>query len=279
MILSALSEAVSRLLKNPFLWVPGLTLGGLAGADIVLQYFLGTFFVTRFWIVEALAVPFFLAAVYVAIREKAEPALSFVQGGSRYYFRVLLPILVILFAILATIVLLAVPLSFAGDPTVLLPFITLGSAVPILFFTFFADCAAVFEDCRVFESIRRSVEIVLSRPGPVILFFLASAGILLLVSLPLMVLWTGLLYERLLPLTAMDPAELQQVSMETFNGMLGLEGIVISALLAFAWFCLAGNLLLAFKAIFYRELVGEAGQGAITQLKGEYDEKGRWYRY
>ena len=279
MVLAALAEAVQTLGKNPVLWIPGIASGVLAAGNVVLQYSMGTLFVAKLWYIEALAFPFLVAGSYSVIRSGNGGAGSFAGDGARYYFRVLLPSLVIAFAILATIVLLAIPLSLVGNPALILPYIAFGSAVPILFFTFFFDCAAVFEDCRVFESIRRSVEVVLNRPGQVILFFLASAGVVFLVTLPLVVIWTGLLYENLLPLTTMETAELQALSMETLNGMLGPSGIGITALVLFILFALAGNLVLTFKAAFYREMRGQVPQGGTVPLQGEYDEKGRWYKY
>jgi len=81
------------------------------------------------------------------------------------------------------------------------------------------------------------------------------------------------------PSTTMETAELQTLSMETLNGMLGPSGIGITALVLFVWVTLAGNLVLAFKASFYRELRGRVPQGETVPLQGEYDEKGRWYKY
>jgi hypothetical protein len=279
MVLATLPESVSALMKSPALWIPGIVAGILAAGNVVLQYSMGTLFVTKVWYIEAVAVPFLVAGAYSLIRSGDGGVGSFLWGGARCYLRVLLPSLVIAFAILATIVLLAIPLSLVGNPVVFLPYIVFGTAIPILFFTFFFDCAAVIEDCHVFESIRRSVEIVLNRPGQVILFFLALAGVVFLVTLPLMIIWTGLLYESLMPLTTMETAELQTLSMETLNGMLGPSGIGITALVLFVWVTLAGNLVLAFKASFYRELRGRVPQGETVPLQGEYDEKGRWYKY
>ncbi|MDI9632707.1 MAG: hypothetical protein QFX32_01460 [Methanolinea sp.] len=279
MVLSALAEAISALARNPVLWIPGTVMGGLAAADLLLQYYLDPFLVTRLWLVQALCVPFLVGGAYSAVKEGGGTPGSFVAGGARTFFRVLLPLLVVAFAVLATIVLLAIPLSFLGNPAAFLPLVTLGTAVPIVFFTFFSDCAAVFEEKGVFESIRRSIEVVLNRPGAVVGFSIAAAGVALLVSIPLMVLWTGILYDRLLPLATMQHAELQSISMETVNAMLGEAGIIITALVAFFWFALAANVVLAFKAFFYREVVGGLPGGEQFPRGGVYDEKGRWYKY
>lgn len=279
MVLSALAEAISALARNPVLWIPGVVMGGLVAADIVLQYYFDPFLVTRLWLIQALCIPFLVGGAYSVVREGGGTSGSFAAGGAQSFFRILLPLLVVAFAILATIVLLAIPLSFLGDPGALVPLVTLGTAVPILFFTFFSDCAAVFEKRGVFESIRRSIEVVLNRPGSVVAFYVAAAGLALLISIPLMVLWTGILYDRLLPLTTMQPGELQSISTETVNTMLGEAGIGITALFAFLWFALTANILLAFKAYFYRELVEGFSTGELFLRGGVYDEKGRWYKY
>ncbi|MCQ8893203.1 MAG: hypothetical protein NQU46_00990 [Methanolinea sp.] len=279
MVLSALSQSLSYLKRDVLLWTPGLVAGGLGAADLVIQFFMGEFIFTRLWFIEVIILPFFLAGTYYLIRTGESGGRAFIRGASSYYFRILLPALVVAFAILLTIFLLVIPLSLAGTGMTILPFVTLGTVIPILFFTFFFDCAAVFEDCKVLDSIRRSIEIVLNRPGRVIAFFLVSAGLILCITLPLLVLWTALLYDRLLPLTTMTPTEFQNFTLASFNSLLGLEGIVVTALICFAGVFLGGNLILAFKAAFYRKVSGEIPVGGTIPLQGEYDEKGRWYKY
>ncbi len=279
MVLDSLKRAFSLLLQNPLLWLPGLAAGALGAADILLQYYLGAFLATRLWFIEALIVPFFLAGAYVQIRSGERGAVAFFAGGTAYYFRILLPSLVIVCAVLATVFLVVIPLAFIGAVDVVLPFVIMGCTIPILFFSFFYDTAAVFEDRRVFDSIRRSVEVVMNRPGKVIVFYLASIGIVLMVAIPLAVIWTALLYDQLLPLASMDPAQVQAFSFSMFNELLGPEGVLITAAFYLVGVAIAGNIVYAFKAVFYRDTCGEMPGSALPALQGEYDEKGRWYKY
>jgi len=126
MVLATLAESVSALMKSPALWIPGIVAGILAAGNVVLQYSMGTLFVTKVWYIEAVAVPFLVAGAYSLIRSGDGGVGSFLWGGARCYLRVLLPSLVIAFAILATIVLLAIPLSLVGNPVVFLPYIVSG---------------------------------------------------------------------------------------------------------------------------------------------------------
>ncbi|MCU0632340.1 MAG: hypothetical protein MUC66_05110 [Methanolinea sp.] len=279
MVVNSLKRALVLLSKNPFLWLPGLVTGVLGALDLILQYSFGTFLATRLWFLEALLIPFLLAGAYTQIRSGEGDASAYLAGGMAYYFRILLPSLVIAFAVLATVFLVAIPLAIMGTIGAVLPFVIMGCTIPLIFFTFFFDTAAVFEDRRVFDCIRRSVEVVLNRPGRVVGFFLASFGIVFLVAIPLAIIWTSLLYDQLLPLVSMDPAQIQALSMPILNEMLGFQGILLTAVMYVIGVTLAGNIIYTFKAVFYQETCQGPSQVTPEILQGEFDEKGRWYKY
>ena len=92
-----------------------------------------------------------------------------------------------------------------------------GTAIPIGFFTMFYDNAAVFERTKVFESIRRSIEVVLRNPGASLGFLFVSILVSGIILFGLMVAWTGILYDQLLPLTLLSPEELQQITLDSIN--------------------------------------------------------------
>lgn len=279
MVLASLTRALGLLAANPFLWLPGLVTGALGAADLLLQYAFGTFLATRLWYLEVFLIPFLLAGAYTQIRSGDRTANAFAAGGVAYYFRILLPSLIIMFAIIVTISLVAIPLAIIGSLGVVLPLVIMGCTIPIIFFTFFFDTAAVFEDRHVFDCIRRSVEVVLSRPGPVIGFYLAALGIVCLVAIPLALVWTGLLYDQLVPLAGMDPSQIQALSMETLNRMLGFEGLLLTSACYLVGVTCAGSIISAFKAAFYQDTIQNTSPDNLPVLQGEYDEKGRWYKY
>jgi hypothetical protein len=275
MIRESLARALVLLRECPLLWLPGLAAGALGALDLVLQFWLGTSTAMRLWFLELVILPFFTAASYASVHTGECGASSYLQGGARYYFRVMLPTLVIGFATVLTILLLTIPLTFMGIAATTLPLILAGTVVPIIFFTFFYDTAAVFEDAKVFESIRRSVEVVLRRAGQVILFYLACFVILAAIAIPLALAWTSILYDRILPLASLNTTDIQALSSVSISSMLGFDGLVFTAVMFVIAVTAAVSLLLAFKAAFYQQISGEA----VPVLQGEYDEKGRWYKY
>jgi len=275
MVWESLRTASGILRNDPALWLPGLAAGLLSALDLVLQFQLGSFMAMRLSVLEAVVFPFFIAAILSRIAKRGDGLVSFGKGAASCYFRVLLPSLVIFFGIMLTLVLLAVPLTLIGAAEAFLPVAVMGTMVPILFFTFFYDTAAVFEDKGVFESIRRSVEVVLNHAWKTVGFYAVSLLIVALVGFPLAIAWTGLLYDRLLPLTTMTTTDVQALTAEQFNTMLGFDGIVISAIFLFIAISLLFPILYAFKAVFYRS----CSEKTVIEVQGEYDKKGRWYKY
>lgn len=120
---------------------------------------------------------------------------------------------------------------------------------------------------------------MLNRAGSMIGFFLVCMGIIILVGLPLAVIWTGLLYDSLLPLSTMDPSQIQSFTIEMLNEMLGPTGIQITAIVYCIAMTVLSNILYVFKAAFYQKTIGEVILTTPPSLQGEYDEKGRWYKY
>ena len=121
----------------------------------------------------ALILPFFIAAGLGVIREGDGSLRSYVSQGVRHYFRVLLPgVFVAILALVSGFLVMTV-LSMAGggaDPAYA-AYGFLWVAVPLAFFFFWYDTAAVFEDMKLFSSLSRSAQVVLARPFEVVKFF------------------------------------------------------------------------------------------------------------
>jgi uncharacterized membrane protein len=149
--------------------------------------------------------------------------------------------------------------------------------IPVFVLTLFFDTAAVFEDRTVFESIRRSIEIVIARTGEVLLFLVVCAGLFFAIVFSLMIVWESLLYERLQPLTHYNETQIQSFTPEQLIAMVGPSGIWITAVIIFIGILLLVPLLYSFKACFFRKISGNAIP--VQQVVGEFDNKGRWYKY
>jgi len=280
MVASSLLSA-ARLLRAPAAWLPGIMLGCIAAAAVLVQFHLGIFLAERLLVIPLAVLPFFMAGLLHLAKSPEKTLRVFFEGGVAGYFRVLLPILVIFFAIVLTILLIMVPLFILGPGTQALTLVVITVPISILFFTFFSDTAAVFEGKPVFESIRRSVEFVLMNSRACLLFYLISLGIAALIGFAMMLAWTAGLYERLVPLAGMTPEDMQAFTIADFNSLLGADGTLVTALILFSGLAVAFSLLYAFKACFFRDTAGKAGngEGKTVPGEGEYDSKGRYYRY
>jgi hypothetical protein len=60
--------------------------------------------------------------------------------------------------------------------------------------------------------------------------------------------------------------------------MIGPDGMWVTAAVIFLGVVFLVPLLLAFKACFYRNMIGSP-TATVQQVTGEFDSKGRWYKY
>lgn len=275
MVLESLRKAISLLTSTPVLWLPGLLIGLFGVADLAVQYCFGEFVAGRMWIIELIAVPFLVAAMMQVIRTGQKSLGAFLEGGIKYYFRILIPTVVISFAVILTVILLLVPLSIMGLALDMVPFIAVGSAVGIAFFTFFYDAAAAFEDAKVFESIRRSIELVLKNLGTTIIFYLVLLAVSAAVLLIFALIWTAALYESLMPLIDMDTAMIESFTPDDLIALVGPAGLAVTAVVYMAAATIIFPFIYTYKSTFFRKYAHRIEE----HPQGEYDSKGRWYKY
>ncbi|WP_292520395.1 hypothetical protein [Methanoculleus sp.] len=275
MTLESVTNAAGLLRQHPVLWSVGLVMGVLAVLNLVIPVYGGTFYAEPLALLQLLVAPFLAGGVYGMVKEERFSAGEFLQSGKTHYFRILLPALVIFFAVILTVFLLAIPLALlgAGAAAGMAPLL-FGVLVSIVFFTFFYDTVAVFEETNVFESIRRSIEFVMNNLGSVLIFYLVNIAALVVLGFAALFAWTALLVNKLEPLTSMSPAELETMMPQDILALIGTEGIWITAAVYAVVIMLFSAFLYAYKASFFRS----HSEGAIMQ-QGEYDEKGRWYKY
>jgi hypothetical protein len=279
MAIAELKETFILLRRMPLLWIPGIIGGILAAALWITFNFYGTFFAGRLAGLSGLVLLVFTTGSLTLIRKNEGTFRELCAGGVKYYFRVLLPLLVIASIIILVFLLLTVTFSLFGITDVsIVTALTFGFMIPTLFLTFFYDTAAVFEDRKVFESIHRSIQLVFAHVQEVIVFLLVSLGIFVGIVLALMILWEAFLYDTLEPLSRYNETQLQTLNPDQLVAMIGPGGIWITAGMLFIGVLLILPILYSYKACFFKKL---ASGIIITQqpTAGEFDSKGRWYKY
>ncbi len=280
MAIAELKEAIAFLKQIPSLWVPGIVGGSLAAIIWVSLYLFGTFFASRLLVISLLILHLFTTGILVIIRNREGDIKTLLAGGIKYYFRVLLPQLVIVFCFMLILAVIMITFGLVGTTmdSALVSALAFGFMIPAVVLTFFYDAAAVYEDKKVFESIHRSIHLVMTRINDVIAFLFVAAVIKILVVFTLMITWEALLFDKLEPITRYNETQLQAFTPEQFMGTIGPEGMWITAVMLFIGVFLLVPVFYTYKACFFRNLARGA---AITQqpTTGEYDSKGRWYKY
>jgi hypothetical protein len=280
MAFAELKEALVLLKHLPLIWVPGVIGGFLAASLWVIYNLGGMFFSSRLLVIAWLVLLLFTTGMLVVIRNNGGDIRAMLGGGVRYYFKVLLPQLVIIF--IGMVVVLLVMLTFAllgaTSDTSMATAITIGFMIPTIILTFFFDTAAVFEDRKVFESLKRSIQLVFAHMNDVIAFLLIWAAIFFGIIFCLMVVWEVFLFDKLEPITRYNETQLMAFTPDQLLVMIGTEGMWITALMLFIGGFLLIPIFYSYKSCFYKKI---AKGVVITQepTTGEYDIKGRYYKY
>jgi hypothetical protein len=156
--------------------------------------------------------------------------------------------------------------------------LTFGFMIPTIILTFFYDTAAIFEDRRVFESIQRSIRLVFANLNEVIAFLFIYITIFIGIVLTLIIIWEAFLFDKLEPISRYNETQLQSFSPDQLIAIIGPTGIWITSVILFFGIFLLLPILYCYKACFFKKL---AGGPIITQqpTTGEFDSKGRWYKY
>ena len=280
MAITELKEAINLLKRLPSLWIPGIVGGILTAALWMTLNLSGTFFAGRLLVIFGLVLLLFTTGLLVIIRNNEGDFRTMLTGGIRYYFRVLLPQLIIIFGIMLIFTLVMITFSLIGtlSDIGIATALTIGFMIPIVILTFFYDTAAVFEERKVFDSIHRSIQLVMMHINDVIAFLFFCAAIIIGIIFMLMIIWEALLYDKLEPITRYNETQLQTFTPEQLIAMIGPGGMWITAVILFIGVFLLLPLLCSFKACFFRKL-SQAAPVAQLPTTGEFDSKGRWFKY
>jgi len=280
MVLESLREAFSRVKDTPVLWITGFFMGALFTLYFFIQVGGDSTLGSRIGFFGLCALPFFLGGSYGAIRGDDPGLRGYLRAGARYYFRILLAGAVIVAAAFLTVFLVMIPFTLLGEPLqATMALSLLGVAIPFAFFTFFSDTAVVFEDRKALDSIRRSVEFVTGNLMRAIGFYLVNIAIGVVILFVSVAIWTFTIADRLEPFMDANQTIFQNMNMtaEQVMNLIGIPGLWAGAVIGFFAVLIGGTFLLSFKACLFRRHALTPGAAAPRQ--GEFDEKGRWYRY
>lgn len=265
---------------------PVILLAGVAaGIPLVLmEYFISSGMV---WYGEAAAffgaliLPFFIAGSLGVIREGDGTIGSYFRQGRQHYFRVLLPgIFIAILALVSGFLVMTVLGMVTGgaDPE----FAAYGFfwvVVPLAFFFFLYDTAAVFGDMKLFASLSRSAQVVLARPFEVLKFIIVSVLLGIVIIFGLLIIGSVFLAGSMTFDETLTANDVLNMTSEEQEALIGEEALFWFTILYAAGVAIFTAVFIPFKAAFYLRFTEGLAQPGRGQPEGVYDEKGRWYKY
>jgi hypothetical protein len=92
-----------------------------------------------------------------------------------------------------------------------------------------------------------------------------------------MIVWEAFLFDKLKPIMEFTDAQREALTPDQLVAMIGPEGMWITAIILFIGFLIIIPIFYSYKACFFKKMANSTI--IIQQTSGEYDSKGRWYKY
>jgi len=313
MALSPLIQAFKSYVQVPGVWLSGIIccLGILA---IYLAFILGgTIPAFLVFLLVIFIVPFFFAGTYGVILDNNRKRGAFLVYGAYGYFKTLLPWLFLLLVMLVADLALNYFLLVAGlSPTWILVICCL-IIFPFIFYFYFSDICAIRHNLRTWQALKTSARSVSHASFSVVAFYMVHILLILFIILIVFNLMFSLFgdYEVITAgfmdilnsygvndINSINPdAVLQNMSDMSADNIQLMATSFIDVLLSpevirALFFSLAFialifmPFLVSYKTYYYQKLLIEsairtqaAANDHTPEEDGEYDEKGRWFKY
>ncbi len=283
MVFSSLTSAVKSYATMPMVWVNGIftalcilatyyfsiAINQVAGLAIMCIYFF--------------AVPYLLAGTYGILLDNNKKRGAFWIYARYGYRRCLFPnILLALLTYLLMNVLTTVLLMFR-IPAELSLYISLFVVIPIIFFCYFADITAIRHNLTMGQAIKDSAKRVAFGSFAITAFYLINIAVIFVASFFMSMVMSFVGFEALLPLTEMTEEVILSMTPEELTALILTPEIIMASFISLAVTALVFMpFFVAYKAYFFQKMLTVYSGQHIHQPEredGEYDEKGRWFKY
>lgn len=275
------ADAVS-LLSKPVLWLPGLYAGALIAAFIWLAFSGGEFIAGKMLFLGAVVFPLFIAGALGCMKDGEYTITLFGRSAVRFFFPILLPAVLAGAIIILLLILFSIPFSIAGqsDPSMMAGLL-IGITIPVLIFAFYADNVAVSEGLAVFATLKQSMILASRSMITIITCIIVSMLCAGIVGTILATVWGMALSDKFAQYIDLGAEEQQKIfanfSLSDWQNILGSDGLVVTAVTIGISLIILVPFFIVYKQQCY--LSAHSVPAPVMPTTGEYDEKGRWYKY
>ena len=283
MVFTSLAQAVKAYGKMPHVWISGI----FAALAILLTYYLA-FTVSdvaglAVMVIFFFAFPYILAGTYGVLIDNNKKKGAF-KIYARYGFRrclfpnILLVLLTWFLMNLATSLLLI----FGVSPEMAL-YVSLFVVIPLVFFCYFADITAIRHNLTMGQAVKDSAKRVSAGSFSITAFYLMNIALLFFASFFMSFVMSFVGFEALMPLTELTEEAVASMPLEELTALVLTPEVIFATVISLAVTALVFvPFFVSFKTYFFKRMLTVYNGSAYhrpAEEEGEYDEKGRWFKY
>ena len=283
MVFTSLAQAVKAYGKMPHVWISGI----FAALAILLTYYLA-FTVSEVaglavMVIFFFAFPYILAGTYGVLIDNNKKKGAF-KIYARYGFRrclfpnILLVLLTWFLMNLATSLLLI----FGVSPEMAL-YVSLFVVIPLVFFCYFADITAIRHNLTMGQAVKDSAKRVSAGSFSITAFYLMNIVLLFFASFFMSLVMSFVGFEALMPLTELTEEAVASMPLEELTALVLTPEVIFATVISLAVTALVFvPFFVSFKTYFFKRMLTVYNGSAYhrpAEEEGEYDEKGRWFKY
>lgn len=283
MVFTSLAQAVNAYGKMPHVWISGI----FAALAILLTYYLA-FTVSEVaglavMVIFFFAFPYILAGTYGVLIDNNKKKGAF-KIYARYGFRrclfpnILLVLLTWFLMNLATSLLLI----FGVSPEMAL-YVSLFVVIPLVFFCYFADITAIRHNLTMGQAVKDSAKRVSAGSFSITAFYLMNIALLFFASFFMSLVMSFVGFEALMPLTELTEEAVASMPLEELTALVLTPEVIFATVISLAVTALVFvPFFVSFKTYFFKRMLTVYNGSAYHRAQeedGEYDEKGRWFKY
>ncbi|HJJ88399.1 MAG TPA: hypothetical protein O0X88_03840 [Methanocorpusculum sp.] len=283
MVFTSLAQAVKAYGKMPHVWISGI----FSALAILLTYYLA-FTVSEVaglavMVIFFFAFPYILAGTYGVLIDNNKKKGAF-KIYARYGFRrclfpnILLVLLTWFLMNLATSLLLI----FGVSPEMAL-YVSLFVVIPLVFFCYFADITAIRHNLTMGQAVKDSAKRVSAGSFSITAFYLMNIALLFFASFFMSLVMSFVGFEALMPLTELTEEAVASMPLEELTALVLTPEVIFATVISLAVTALVFvPFFVSFKTYFFKRMLTVYNGSAYhrpAEEEGEYDEKGRWFKY
>ncbi len=283
MVFTSLAQAVKAYGKMPLVWISGI----FSALAILLTYYLA-FTVSEVaglavMVIFFFAFPYILAGTYGVLIDNNKKKGAF-KIYARYGFRrclfpnILLVLLTWFLMNLATSLLLI----FGVSPEMAL-YVSLFVVIPLVFFCYFADITAIRHNLTMGQAVKDSAKRVSAGSFSITAFYLMNIALLFFASFFMSLVMSFVGFEALMPLTELTEEAVASMPLEELTALVLTPEVIFATVISLAVTALVFvPFFVSFKTYFFKRMLTVYNGSAYhrpAEEEGEYDEKGRWFKY